>query len=1620
MRSFLLLAAMVREQLNMRPCVAASGPPDHRHIDVKFARQTHQCPSLFAKLANLAHVFICEFRVTVKLAISRRPPALRNTVSVIVQLGSRKQMQRTKAWWIVALMKNTVAIRYRPNSNNVREPMRSLSLGTVNNYSISSVTATPRPHEARILAPMLYRIIVHICQNALEIIGVAIRNLTSFGTVYLPLATISVAALLARAAIEFTLVHRRALLGSWCSTPAAFMRCWSITILALFGQCLYSLDNSVVLRNNYTGALTDHPISFGRFFARGELANYPRPFATPNDTGTRAAITTWQADILSRWPDQSAARTITGGRVGALTWSTGAGISAGGITIASTGVATIPFDSAHNITVGTRLVLSKPGGGSLTTASGSAYVYGSIDNAVVSRVVDSTHVEYLSRHTASVGGAFVTGTSYTDVQVEARIDPYEPVDVCRITSDNHGFYRSDSVTLANISGLTKWDGSPLSGTFIVTGISRNAFVINERCAGAWTSGGTATGTSIGAGSVRFARVSFITTVPASGTTRIDFVNSTDPSSAGNAAATATAGFDETEMLAATWNFNLVATASVKSGSTPAITTVARDILTAGDVATASYCKPRIWARGPVETVVIVEYGCAEDLDYDFGWKIRVGTTFSSAAVAGDTQLHVADATNIDAFDSTGTNKTVLFLVAATDTNGDTVAGDVETMTVEGTPVVAPTTCTLNGVPTPITTGACVTVTRAISGIATSYASGRPIGIRQWEDAPSNPYKSLHPVFTLRFINGWSGVGGRVEVYNDWAGKLQNIFYQIDLQTGGTPASRITKGTAATPIKHHASASWQLSTWDGSDPDFFCKGGAGTDPDNCATTGGGTRARRYLIDYNTAYLIYARMISEWRLWASKATSLDAAATTFKTGNKGGFTAGGLGAGTWGAAESNSAAASAVASGVPGQDGSQEAFVLNDVQAACLQNWSEACFEINFSDSTGGGAGNVEAGFHDGLHYREDNDLGTAVDGVGAQMRFVMAGFGDPVHDRAHNRAISVYGRPTYVATPSASAGTQLAAADFDKRGTACTASAPAFPASVNSAASIGGNQGWPCYILLNYVGLAGWDTSSNQFSHQNDWYELAYALTADFRYLRAIQSVASWNDAREYGGSGRGVGKSWGSTESGNNVDYIPRMYGGWLRNQLAAALWTPNVPQFGFTVPSVETFYRNSQLLDSALGKEGNYGITDGLFVQMYPHLNSFTCPGTTPGNIANIWLYGRCAGGGNQANPLAFMTRAPSPCTYPYINCAGGYTERGHWYFHHASLQWSKAAGLGFTMFNYVRRNFTNFSFSIFGSANWNPYMNGFYQSPFKVSGRFVTTLTEYFDGWTHPGTWGSGQNRNQEIWCIGEFDCSSSNTSYNMKWRGDIAQMKDLARTMTGTLDGCSATSKTPAGCTWLTAFNMLNKTLPKQDTWGTMTKYVIEPRADILDLTCTPGATTAICTFTAPTNDATSYAVVATGTGFASTLDATCTSGCPASDTVIPAAGLKPTFVITGLTAATGYTVRVTAGQRLAAFSPTAATGTGRATTVFTTLASEGGATTVTVNHKATAPATTATIDYGTTSAVSGGSLGPTGCDTSAGCSFNVPGNARALVWHRVTYKTAGGTTVAQGQPQPAIIP
>lgn len=1302
---------------------------------------------------------------------------------------------------------------------------------------------------------------------------------------------------------------------------------------------VYALDNGVKITNNYTGVITNHPIIIPRTFFPGEITNYPRPFATPSNTGTRAAVTTWQADVKTRHRDSTLARTITGAFAGSPSWQGGGG----GLTsiVLTSGVAAVTFSSPPGLALGDRLVIEG------TTANNPSIP----DNVIINEVVSSTVFKYLSR--GNLNGTFTQNTTFSGsgVRVTQKIDPMEPTSVCRYESVAHDLRLGETVTIASVGGIT-----PSSATQIVTGITRNTFVTNATCSGTYTSGGTATGPA--PGSVKFALIGLIGSIPSPGNTRYDFINSTNPSSAGDAAATAAAGFDKAAMLAATWNGDLVTTAAVKIGATAAYTTSPRTMLT-GWNGTESECGSHYWMRGPAITWFILNYGCSGALAYDFGWKVRPGTTTTQAiSTAGQVQFTVTTVANIDV-------GTELYFYKSANT--------VETMTVTNIDIL---TALCNGLSITIGTP-CLTVTRATTGTAQTFPTSQSFGMKQWEDA-TDPYKSLHPSFQLKFSSGWAGVGVLVDVENEYMTKQQNLWYSADLQTGSSPASRIFKPT----FKHTWAESWKLSTWDGTDPEFY-NTNAG-DPDS----GTGTRKRKFLIDFNTPYMSYSKLIAEYKLYSGALQSN--LQDNFAASGKGAILTT-LDAGTYNRqpnANSSSADKSFAAS--------QEAHLYPAWQAYCFLTWSDSCYEEVYGDSLPGGGGNIEAQKHIPWNFIEDD----------AAVRFVMPGF-NTADDSCFGKSITLYCRPTWISSQASIIGTSVST--FDQFKTACSISAPATPPASGSTTDSAGTRGWSCFYY-NSTGMDGWaaDTGSAQ-THHNDWQEFGYNTSGDPRHLKEMQLQASWIHGFEPGY--RKMGRSWAQPDSNGTEE---RAQGSWVRNILNAAIYTPNVIPSGMAAVPVQSYYWEEKLWNLALAKEGLFNVTDGWMSILYPNTFITTSPSTATNTTASIWSHVRWIStlGNGVDNPLGMPIVSVTTCTtdHAYLNCPT-YYGHGMWYMHHYWLQTERAERNGLLPFYYVRRVWGNTALSMFGSSNWNPFMNDLYVQPTRGpsgSHPFITTLANFYAGlkptWSPTGPNGNFTRDNQTFFhdCggLGKCDNATVPDGYVPQWRADLANMSDLSR---GTRDGCSESGRTPLGCTWKHAWDWINQNAPLQNDWGTLNKVIIEPRATVRDLLCTPGGTTAICTYTAPSLDAGTY-LVSTSTP-TTTLDDTDTSdggGVP-----------NRRVVLTGLSPSTSYQFRLTIGQRVSGV----ATGTGRVVTTFTTT-TEGGADTIPVQFPGVTGASTVTVEYGDDNTVAGGTLGPTSCASS--CTFDVPGTVGKVVWYRPTYKTGGGATVAAGRAQSVMVP
>ena len=132
------------------------------------------------------------------------------------------------------------------------------------------------------------------------------------------------------------------------------------------------------------------------------------------------------------------------------------------------------------------------------------------------------------------------------------------------------------------------------------------------------------------------------------------------------------------------------------------------------------------------------------------------------------------------------------------------------------------------------------------GCAWYYAQPWP---SNWVNAPSNSYKSLHPMFILSFytpdgVHQWPGVDEQAILQNEWLHKANDQFYTLTIKTG---ASGTTLKVNGDRVPHPWGTEWRRRFWDGTAPGGVdCAYGTQT---GCAVA----------IDYNFAYLVYTGLI-----------------------------------------------------------------------------------------------------------------------------------------------------------------------------------------------------------------------------------------------------------------------------------------------------------------------------------------------------------------------------------------------------------------------------------------------------------------------------------------------------------------------------------------------------------------------------------------------------------------------------------------------------------------------------------------------------------------------------------------------------------------------------------------
>jgi len=1158
-------------------------------------------------------------------------------------------------------------------------------------------------------------------------------------------------------------------------------------LLALLTLPLLALDNGQMFYNQTASALTSRVVTGHWYLAEGDIPNFPRPYVTPSDTGTRAAATYWQADVKSRWRDSFRTRAITGVRTAPPTFATSAGTLVR-IVEDSSDISTVTTSVPHGFQVGDRILIHG--------ATGDLDL--NKDHYVVLSVLTSTTLT-ISTQNVSAGPYLNAGLTLRHVIDPNAEGSHQTQNLCRIVSPDHRLEVADSVTISGVDGITG-----VNGTWRVSATSKDEFLINTTCSGAYAGGGAVAGPSFG--SVKTVLVSAIVNVPASGSVYVDLVNSADQCHLGDSATCTTAGLDKAGMLAfdgGTWDAQLSTTANVKSGSTATITTSARAMLTAWD-GTESYCRPRYWQRGPVVTQLILEYACAGEQTYDFGWRIvpggQLNTTTGAISSPTQTEIQVVSAANFEV----GTR--LWFMGAAT---------VVEHMTVTAI------------------SGNTLTVLRGVDGSTpTTWAAGKYFGTLQWQDA-TDAAKSLHPSFALTFNTGWAGVKIETRVENDWWNKQQGIWYAPTLVVGGV--TRFTKPE----FKHAARTSWRKVYWTHNNPDVFCEAGSGTDGDDCAGSGGGTRQIVLRVDHNTDYLTYSKAILSWPRNSSNAGAYSwwysLAGGGFNQSDMGDFAVTRrlvynqsastpifplrfLGTGTWGSDSYNVTTAQKDFT-----NGTQEGWPFPRMIANWVQTWDQYGYKLLYGTPLSGGGGNSAVENYIPWAYREDAARGPYVAGW---------------PDSAAGRYLSTHSRPTQATTfDNLHIGAVLPA---DQPKVAC---APTPGAAYSSAINTEASQ-WPCYHYLYAQGADSWLIET---AHMNEWSYSAWLFSGDEWYIRTMLEKAAFSAGRSHslsGGIGRNLGKIW--AWSGQN-DHIRNE--SWGTQSISHALNAVPTELLWGQTSTPERNLLLAQMWDGVMFAEGTQKQTDGWASILYGPLFTTDCTGWSASLNSAIssdrYRFGRC-NMGQPNNALGYFPPnvgavACNAGLMPNLDCTVASTEIAHWMLSYSNVVWNRSLDLGFPGYRYAREKLGKLLINATLNRDFSPYLFGFYYGAGKLvaTGTLPQTWAEWYSEY-------SASAKAVASW-VDVGGTTYSETGYSYRLWSALSFYTDL---VDNTTEGCQPSRRPPVGCTGTQAFQWFrSNNIVQNVALAQEAKYYLQPRPVIESVRASLSGGTATISWTAP---------------------------------------------------------------------------------------------------------------------------------------------------------------------------
>jgi len=1139
---------------------------------------------------------------------------------------------------------------------------------------------------------------------------------------------------------------------------------------------LFGLDGSKTIKNRTTSELTNYPFTIPFWVAPGEIQTFPRPYLTPSSTSVRSAATAWQADVQQRWRDSSSVRTITGVKTGDVVWSK-SNNTVISVVVATGGSATVTLNDpvwATQLRKGDALTIS----GETVDLDLNRTHYVIMDDPVTTTYT-VFHVNAQATTARTYNGAGLTIKWIIDDQASGQ---------CRLKSNNHELEVGDTVTIDGVGGITG-----VNGTRIVSAVSQNEFIVNSACSGEYISGGTVSGPS--SGSVRYALVSFVGTVPASGNLKVDVVNSADACHIGDIVSCRAARTTANAMVNdVSWGLQFEASTYVYTGSTATKTVNAKTLLNAWN-GTESYCGIRYWLQGPVATQWIIE-GC--NGANDFGWKPIFSA--SSAPTTGNSinAVMAADATSfVSAVTPSFEVGSILYFAGST-VNSRTF----ELMLVTG--IDANT----------------ISVTRGyLSSTAQSHASGKKFGVLQWENSTDPAWdKAIHPTFVVTHYPGWSGVKVETQWKNGYWDRMAAIWYAPKIKTGAGLVERWSKGVTLHP---HKSLGRKVF-WDGTDPEYYCEGGAGTDPDNCATTGGGSRAMKYYIDHNKDYLEYSGALPVRTATPNSSIVLDQwnNGHSFPSGYRPGWNGAGTfgDKGDWGVQKLVQATTLGPASPLlyPGEANVNNETIASSNAARDWQsdnsnsadNWKSAegwwpmmtdalflgsgfaydGYEMLFGVKVPGGGGNAMGEAHLPYFWRENAD------------RPLVAGWPDSARDRL----VSLHARPAMSTSPGNMYVSSVPSGN-DIQGISCY---PTHLFAPNSAWLSSTVTYWPCWngVYINY-----------EPGHLPDYMFIPWLITGDYFWQDALVSKVTYASSLGYvipNNPGYALGRSAGTRRFGADSNSHIRVT-TWPELALVHALQsTPTEPMFGESYNPVRKLL-NSYSWDVALKYEGMLYKTDGWASILFPVKFTSSCTGYSASlnsaTASDTWRHGYCALSGPNALHYYWAALAPVPVQE---NDEGSHPE----------MDWTKAAGLdsmwqagylalvmarsyetGNPQFKYARHALGKWAQNAVLNRNTNPYLASQYRTVTKLVSQpeganlRPQTWAAFLDAWDPP-------TKNKSSWP------SAAPIGYGNKFWVTLALTYGVPGD--AVTPGCTPADRPPVGCTMEAAINFMRQTLPDRD--------------------------------------------------------------------------------------------------------------------------------------------------------------------------------------------------------------